>query len=197
MKNFKQLREGLSTKSLLRREKELNLKLKELKIRAALKAEKDSVQEGTWSVPDSPSKLRQLQKVLDQKNVANTVKQVEKFKDQVYNLFGDDTFFDFLDLAIWSITGKRDDGGEIKDYHKTTMLKHGIGKGMDLNALLMRELTRWTNGVMTFKGNKIATVPSSWMKQDESKTFEGKKRGRGNIKFNKSEPVRFEETEEE
>lgn len=195
---FKQLREGLS-KRLHMKEKELNLKLKELKIRAAIRAERDAakIEEGTWAVPDSPSKLQQLQKVLDQKNVANTVKQVEKFRDQIYNLFGDDTFFDFLDLATWSITGKRDDGGEIKDYHKTTMLKHGIGKGMDLNALLMRELTRWTNGTMTFKGNKIATVPSSWMKQDESKTFEGKKRGRGNIKFKKDQPVRFEENEEE
>ena len=41
MKKFKQLRESLSTKRLLRKEKELNLKLKELKVRAALRAEKE------------------------------------------------------------------------------------------------------------------------------------------------------------
>lgn len=47
MKKFKQLRESLSTKRLLRKEKELNLKLKELKVRAALRAEKEFEKEGT------------------------------------------------------------------------------------------------------------------------------------------------------
>jgi len=190
MKKFRQLREGLSTKSLLRREKELNLKLKELKIRAALKAERDSVQEGTWAIPDSYDKLVKLQGILKQKNIANTVKQVEKFQSQIYNLFGDDSFFDMLDITKDMIKG-----GPNAEKFKTIALKHKLGKGMDLGLLLQRELTRWTNGAMTFKGNNINTVPGDWM--DKESQDEAMKRGRGNIKFKKSQPVRFEETEEE
>lgn len=188
---FKELREGLS-KRLHNREKELNLKLKELKIRAAIRAEREAnkVQEGTWAVPDSYEKLMKLQGILKQKNIANTVKQVEKFQNQVYNLFGDDSFFDFLDITKDLIKGK-----DVSDYIKTLALKHKLGKGMDLNLLLQRELTRWTNGAMTFKGNKINTVPGDWM--DKESQDEAMKRGRGNLKFKKSQVVRFEDTEEE
>jgi len=146
----------------------------------------DSILEGTWAVPDSYEKLVKLQKdVLNKPHRANTVKDVDNFISKVYNLFGDDSFFDMLDLVKDVIKGKK-----LNDYLSTKAVKFKLGKGMDLNLLLQRELNRWTNGQMTFKGNKIDTVPGSWM--DKESQDEAMKRGRGNIKMKMDKKVKFE-----
>jgi hypothetical protein len=222
MKNFKELREGLGPKALIRKEKELNLKLKELKIRAALRAEKESeatkeeseVNEGTWEVPDSYPKLLKLQKFLSKPHKAKTARDVHKFHIDADQFFGDDSFSDDLDAYKTILPG-----GEVSQYDKKEkypkdymdrMKKYNkIKPGTDLNLVLMKALSDWTGGVLKFKGNKIVQMPRDWYMKDNPKNQDtspvkaklesevkerilSKKRPRGNLKMKRMQPIKVE-----
>jgi len=132
-----------------------------------------NLQEGTWAVPDSYPKLVKLQKVLDKKNIAKDAKTVHKFTDMIYDIFGDDSFFD--DLGTLQTISK---GGEVDQYdgekHSDEYMKrsaeyakrNGLKTGMDMNQLLMKHLSDWTGGVLKFKGNKIVQMPREWYFKD-------------------------------
>jgi len=132
MKKFKQLRENLSTKRLLRKEKELNLKLKELKVRAALRAEKEfekedtGVKEGTWDIPDTKTKLQKLMDLVSKPFFGTTEKDVDKYLKIMP--FGDDELYDDL-ASLYFIPGST----KSKKFPKT-----------DLNQVAMDSLNgRW------------------------------------------------------
>jgi len=132
-----------------------------------------NLQEGTWAVPDSYPKLVKLQKVIDKKNIAKDAKTVHKFTDMIYDIFGDDSFFD--DLGTLQTISK---GGEVDQYdgekHSDEYMKrsaeyakrNGLKTGMDMNQLLMKHLSDWTGGVLKFKGNKIVQMPREWYFKD-------------------------------
>jgi len=132
-----------------------------------------NLQEGTWAVPDSYPKLVKLQKVIDKKNIAKDAKTVHKFTDMIYDIFGDDSFFD--DLGTLQTISK---GGEVDQYdgekHSDEYMKrsaeyakrNGLKAGMDMNQLLMKHLSDWTGGVLKFKGNKIVQMPREWYFKD-------------------------------
>jgi len=132
-----------------------------------------NLQEGTWAVPDSYPKLVKLQKVIDKKNIAKDAKTVHKFTDMIYDIFGDDSFFD--DLGTLQTISK---GGEVDQYdgekHSDDYMKRSaeyakrnkLKAGMDMNQLLMKHLSDWTGGVLKFKGNKIVQMPREWYFKD-------------------------------
>ena len=61
------------------------------------------------AVEDSYPKLVKLQKILNTKNIAKDAKTVFKFTDMIYDIFGDDSFFDRLGvLEVISKDGERD-----------------------------------------------------------------------------------------
>ena len=132
-----------------------------------------NLQEGTWAVPDSYPKLVKLQKILNTKNIAKDAKTVFKFTDMIYDIFGDDSFFDRLGvLEVISKGGERDqyDGEKrseeyIKKAHEYAK-KNGLKAGMDMNELLKKYLSDWTGGDMKFKGNKIVQMPREWYFKD-------------------------------
>ena len=155
-----------------RRYKEAWGKVKEL-LNMDYTPEGENLQEGTWAVPDSYPKLVKLQKVLDKKNIAKDAKTVHKFTDMIYDIFGDDSFFD--DLGTLQTISK---GGEVDQYdgekHSDEYMKrsaeyakrNGLKTGMDMNQLLMKHLSDWTGGVLKFKGNKIVQMPREWYFKD-------------------------------
>ena len=155
-----------------RRYKEAWGKVKEL-LNMDYTPEGENLQEGTWAVPDSYPKLVKLQKVIDKKNIAKDAKTVHKFTDMIYDIFGDDSFFD--DLGTLQTISK---GGEVDQYdgekHSDDYMKrsaeyakrNGLKAGMDMNQLLMKHLSDWTGGVLKFKGNKIVQMPREWYFKD-------------------------------
>jgi hypothetical protein len=50
--------------------------------------------EGTWSLPKTEE---------DKKKCLGYIKELEQFKDKIYNVIGDDILFDGLDAAILKI----------------------------------------------------------------------------------------------
>jgi len=155
-----------------RRYKEAWGKVKEL-LNMDYTPEGENLQEGTWAVPDSYPKLVKLQKVIDKKNIAKDAKTVHKFTDMIYDIFGDDSFFD--DLGTLQTISK---GGEVDQYdgekHSDDYMKRSaeyakrnkLKAGMDMNQLLMKHLSDWTGGVLKFKGNKIVQMPREWYFKD-------------------------------
>ena len=155
-----------------RRYKEAWGKVKEL-LNMDYTPEGENLREGTWAVPDSYPKLVKLQKVLDKKNIAKDAKTVHKFTDMIYDIFGDDSFFD--DLGTLQTISK---GGEVDQYdgekHSDDYMKRSaeyakrnkLKAGMDMNQLLMKHLSDWTGGVLKFKGNKIVQMPREWYFKD-------------------------------
>ena len=135
--------------------------------------EEVNLQEGTWAIPDSYPKLVKLQDILKKKNIAKDAKAVHKFTDMMYDIFGDDMFFD--ELSSLETISK---GGEVDQYdgerHSEDYMKRsaeyakkkGLKAGMDMNELLMRHLTKWTGGDLKFKGNKIVQMPREWYFRD-------------------------------
>ena len=178
--------------------------------------DKDTISEGTWAVPDSYPKLVKLQKFLSKPHKAKTAKDVEKFTNDVYSFFGDDSFFD--DLGAYASTlpgGENDEDGKPypKDYMDRMKKYNTIKKGTDLNLVLMKQLGDWTGGVLKFKGNKIVQMPRKWYMKDnpenkkdnspvkaklESEVKEkiSKKRPRGNLKMKRMEPIKVEALQE-
>ena len=180
--------------------------------------EENTLEEGTWAVPDSYPKLVKLQNFLSKPHKAKTARDVHKFHIDADMYFGDDSFSDDLDAYKSTLPG-----GEVDQYDKKEkypkdymdrMKKYNkIKPGTDLNLVLMKALSDWTGGVLKFKGNKIVQMPREWYMKDnpenkkdnspvkaklESEVKEklSKKRPRGNIKMKRMEPIKVESLEE-
>ena len=123
---------------------------------------REDVQEGTWAVPDEFYKLKKVQDLINKK-IPGTKANAKKFADDMYNLFGDDDFFDDL-LRI-----EKDPDPKV-----------------DLRDILVKHLSDWT---VRFKGYKITHGPSSWM---QGQIHEKIKKGKGNIKKPTGKIVKFE-----
>ena len=121
--------------------------------------DKDTISEGTWAIPDSYEKMYTLQTLYLSKKMPGTKSNAKKFADKLYNLFGDDSFFDDL-LGI-----------ETKPDPK-----------VDLRDILMKHLEDWN---MKFKkaGStyEITHAPKSWWEK-EGTNETAKKRKSGNIR---------------
>ena len=118
--------------------------------------------EGTWPVPDEFYKLKKVQDLINKK-IPGTKANAKKFANDMYNLFGDDDFFDDL-LRI-----EKDPDPKV-----------------DLRDILVKHLSDWT---VRFKGYKITHGPSSWM---QGQIHEKIKKGKGNIKKPTGKIVKFE-----
>lgn len=173
------------------------------------------LQEGTWAVPDSYPKLVKLNGFLKQKANFKDAQSVHRWHVQADNYFGDDSFSD--DIDAYKTTLK---GGERSFYDKGSL--HGqeyldrmkkynkIKAGTDLRDVLEKQLSDWTGGVLKFKNHEIVQMPREWYTTDNPNTetspvkaklesvdytsvnTEGFKRGRGNLKFKKSPPIKVE-----
>lgn len=150
MKNFKELREGLGPKALIRKEKELNLKLKELKIRAALRAERESeVKEGTWDIPDTKTKMQKFVNLVAKPFFATTPRDIDKYMKLIP--FGDDELYDDLGELEYE---KADDGSlkrplvQLKKFPK-----------VDLNQIAIDSLNgRWITAKKKGQGYDITHI---------------------------------------
>jgi hypothetical protein len=177
--------------------------------------DEETLTEGTWAVPDSYPKLVKLNGFLKQKANYKTAQEVHKWHINVDQYFGDDSFSD--DIDAYKTTLK---GGERSFYDKGSL--HGqeyldrmkkynkIKEGTDLRDVLEKQLSDWTGGVLKFKNHEIVQMPRDWYTTDNPNTetspvkaklesvdytsvnTEGFKRGRGNLKFKKSPPIKVE-----
>ena len=170
-----------------------------------------TISEGTWAVPDSYPKLVALQKFLRKPHKAKTAKDVEKFTNDVYSFFGDDSFFDALGAYGTTLPGgEKDEDGKphSAEYLKRANQYNKIKKGTDLNLVLIKQLGDWTGNVLKFKGVEMVQFPRDWYLKDNPKhkdddaqikaklesVQEGKgmKRGRGNLKFKRQDSIKAE-----
>ena len=139
--------------------------------------EGESLQEGTWSVPDSKPKLAYMEKQFLSKKIKASEKNARTLLVNIYNVFGDDSFYDDVDEYIENPDEKK-----------------------DLRDVIVSHLSKW--GVKV-SGYKISHAPQEWVDSDEKvqrgaeKRFEEieemkVKRGRGNIKRPKGKSVKLE-----
>ncbi|MAL34518.1 MAG: hypothetical protein CMK95_00470 [Pseudomonas sp.] len=139
--------------------------------------EGESLQEGTWSVPDSKPKLAYLQKQFLSKKIKASEKNARTLLVNIYNVFGDDSLYDDVEKYF-------DNPDEKKD----------------LRDVIVSHLSKW--GVKV-SGYKISHAPQDWVDSDEKvrrgaeKRFEEieemkVKRGRGNIKRPRGKAVKLE-----
>jgi len=122
----------------------------------------ENLQEGTWAVPDEFRKLKKLQTDFLNKPYPPTKANAKRYAKEIYNLFGDDDFFDDL-LRV-----ERGDE-EIPS----------IGKVTDLRDILAYHLSKWSVVIRLYK---IKSAPKSWTEGPISYDETAKKRKRGNIK---------------
>ena len=183
--------------------------------------EVESLQEGTWEVPDSYPKLQKLQRFLDEgPKKEKQAKAVHDFGNDIYGFFGDDSFFDQLDAYRTILPNGDIDPYDKKNKHDAEYMKRAAKynkwkPGTDLRDELEKALTKWTGGVLKFKNHKIVEMPREWyyndnpnvkgadssikarIEQVETKTMEegknaGLKRGRGNLRFKKQDSIKVE-----
>ena len=127
-----------------------------------LNEEVENLQEGTWAIPDSYKKLYNLQVGFLQMPSKPTPNNAKRMAKNIYNIFGDDEFFDDL-LRV----EKGMDGAEEKD----------------LRNLIVKHLEPW--GLKFKKGSKyqITHAPKKWLDNMTANPAESaKKRKPGNIK---------------
>ena len=60
----------------------------------------EDVSEGTWAIPSTIDKMKQFQAMLQKPMFAKNKGAVEKFKNTIYSLMGDDQLFDIYDRMI-------------------------------------------------------------------------------------------------
>ena len=121
------------------------------------KLREQTISEGTWAIPDSKEKMQKIQDILAKKT-PGTKSNAKKLANKIYNLFGDDSFFDDL-LRI-----------EMKPDPK-----------VDLRDIIVKHLEDWN---MKFKKGSSYTIthaPKSWWEAEEVEET-AKKRKSGNIK---------------
>ena len=121
--------------------------------------QEETIQEGTWAVPDNQEKLRTLQYKFLTKKVKGTKQNAKTFAKNIYPIFGDDEFFDDL-----------------------LRIENDPDTSVDLRDLLMKNLAGWN---MKFKPSGMSWVithaPKSWWEPKEVEET-AKKRKSGNIR---------------
>ena len=133
------------------------------------------LKEGTWQIPDSYGQLLDLQKFLSKPHKAKTAREVHKFHIDADSYFGDDSFSDMLDAYYHTLPG-----GDIDPYDRKEKVSqksldrakkyNKIKPGTDLNILLMKALTDWTNGDLQFdRRGKITQSPRDWYEKNNPK----------------------------
>ena len=127
-----------------------------------LNEEVENLQEGTWAIPDSYKKLYNLQVGFLQMPSKPTPNNAKRMAKNIYDIFGDDDFFDDL-LRV----EKGMDGAETDD----------------LRNLIVKHLEPW--GLKFKKGAKyqITHAPEKWIDNMTANPAESaKKRKSGNLK---------------
>ena len=133
------------------------------------------LKEGTWQTPDSYGQLLDLQKFLSKPHKAKTAREVHKFHIDADSFFGDDSFSDMLDAYYHTLPGGDVDPYDRKEKVSQKSLDRAkkynkIKPGTDLNILLMKALTDWTNGDLQFdRRGKITQSPRDWYEKNNPK----------------------------
>ena len=186
------------------------------KIKISMKEE--TLQEGTWEVPDSYPKLVKLNKFLSKSANFKDAQSVHRWHVQADAFFGDDSFSDDIDAYKTTLKGGENDfydRGSVhsKEYLDRMKKYNKIKVGTDLRDVLEKELTDWTGGVLKFKNHEIVQMPRDWYMKDNPNEKDDKspvkaklesvdyhtdvivenfKRGKGRLKFKKSPPIKVE-----
>ena len=116
----------------------------------------EDINEGTWAIPDSKGKLKKLASIMKSPIKGSTANS-KKLANDMYNIFGDDSFFDDL---------LRVELGQDKDTK-------------DLRDVIVKHLEPW--GVK-FKMRKITHAPGNWVNNEDEIEETSKKRKKGNFK---------------
>jgi hypothetical protein len=105
--------------------------IKDVQKLIGLKESVEFLSEGTWAIPSTIDKMKQFQAMLQKPMFAKNKGAVEKFKNSIYSLMGDDQLFDVYDRMIMD-----------KDFN-----------GQDMVELLVKSLEgRWFNFKKKGKG---------------------------------------------
>ena len=116
--------------------------------------DKDTISEGTWAIPDSYEKMYDIQFKHLSKKVPGTKSNAKKYANDLYSLFGDDSFFDDL----YEIEEKPD-------------------PKIDLRTILIKHLNEWNVRIIKSGSAYVIThAHKSWCAN------EFKKRKSGNIR---------------
>ena len=164
-------KEGPNSPAVKNIDKEIGKEMRKLGIK------EENLQEGTWAVPDSKPKLAYLQKIFLSKKIKASEKNARTLLVSIYNIFGDDSFYDDVDKYI-------DNPDESKD----------------LRDVIISHLSKW--GVK-FANYKITHASEAWVNSDEKalatmhtkmpfediKLEKAVRRGRGNIKKPKGKMI--------
>ena len=128
---------------------------------------KEEVNEGTWAIPSTIDKMKKFQGMLQKPMFAKNKAAVEKFKDSIYSLIGDDELFDVYDKIIMD-----------KEFN-----------GQEMVELLVKSLEgRWFNFKKKGRG-WVATHQYFPMEQEDEEVEEGKGRPSGYYKPKKRQPI--------
>jgi len=128
---------------------------------------KEQVNEGTWAIPSTIDKMKKFQRLLQKPMEAKNKAAVEKFKDSIYSLIGDDELFDVYDKIIMD-----------KEFN-----------GQEMVGLLVKSLEgRWFNFKKKGRG-WVATHQYFPMEQEDEEVEEGKGRPSGYYKPKKKQVV--------
>ena len=143
-------------------DKEISKEMKKLGIKEEVDEVVENLQEGTWAIPDSYKKLYNLQVGFLQMPSKPNPNNAKRMAKNIYDIFGDDDFFDDL-LRV----EKGMDGAETDD----------------LRNLIVKHLEPW--GLKFKKGAKyqITHAPEKWIDNMTANPAESaKKRKSGNLK---------------
>ena len=125
--------------------------------------EEKTLEEGTWAIPDSYQKMYDLQFNFLAKKVPATKSNAKKYAKGLYNLFGDDGFFD--------------------DLLRVELGKDDAPDTDDLRTILIKHLDDWNVRIIkSGSGYVITHAPKSWWEKEEEVDETAKKRKAGNIK---------------
>ena len=148
-------KEGPKSDKLAAVDSQIRIVMKRLGIK-----EDTEVKEGTWAIPSTIDKMKKFQGMLQKPMFAKNKGAVEKFKNTIYSLMGDDQLFDVYDRIIMD-----------KEFN-----------GQDMVELLVKSLEgRWFNFKKKGKG-WVATHQYFGMEQPDDDVDEGKGRPTGYYK---------------
>ena len=162
-------KEGPNSNAVKQIDKEIAKEMRKLGIKGVWTKE-ETIHEGTWAVPDSSKKLADLQKrFLGSKKPASEI-NARKLAVDLYNIYGDDDFYDELEVYMNNPDPK-----------------------VDLRDIIIKYLKKWVE----IKNYKITKAPENWVSNTtdedvdiEEIVSEGKpRRGRGNIKKPKGKMI--------
>ena len=100
----------------------------------------ESVNEGTWSVPDTPEAVNDLRKLLTQELPVG--RNAENASSALYDLIGDDELFDELDV-IGSMNPEADVRNAIKNWIKDNIDRYNISDDIKQELLAIATVNDW------------------------------------------------------